>query len=132
VKFDPVALLHHRSIGNGVSSSNWNIESREGEPGGARVRRSVAPPHQDQVLLSQAGTNLDPSSWMRVCCGVAFVSDQNLFLDAIEDAQRILAEHVEPTSRRNPNHRLLLFLDSRDVVAALRPRAPAAGCGVVK
>ena len=60
------------------------------------------------------------------------MSNWNLFLDAIEDAQRILAEHIEPTSRRNPDHKLLLLLDSRDVVAALRPRAPAAGCGVVK
>jgi hypothetical protein len=28
------------------------------------------------------------------------VSDQDVILDAIEDAQRILAEHIEPTSRR--------------------------------
>jgi uncharacterized protein (DUF2461 family) len=30
------------------------------------------------------------------------VSDQDVILDAIEDAQRILAEHIEPTSRRTP------------------------------
>ena len=30
------------------------------------------------------------------------MSDQDVILDAIEDAQRILAEHIEPTSRRTP------------------------------
>jgi len=29
------------------------------------------------------------------------VSDQDLVLDAIEEAQRFLAEHIEPTSRRS-------------------------------
>jgi hypothetical protein len=65
---------------------------------------------------------------MRVCRGVAFVSDQNLFLDAIEDAQRILAEHIEPTSRRNPNHRLLLF--SGQPRRGSSPQAPRAGSGL--
>lgn len=60
------------------------------------------------------------------------MSDRNLFLDAIEDAQRILAEHIEPTSRRNPDNRLLFLLDSRDVVTALRPRRAGNGLRVLK
>ena len=60
------------------------------------------------------------------------MSDQDLILDAIEDAQWILAERVEPTSRRNPDHRLLLFLDSRDVVTALRPRRAGNGLRAIK
>ena len=63
-------------------------------------------------------------------CGVAFVSDQDFILDAIEDAQRILAEPVQPNSRRNPEatvNRLLFLLDRRDVVAALRPRRAGYG-----
>jgi len=40
------------------------------------------------------------------------VSDQDLVLDAVEEAQRILAEHIEPGSRRNPEATInvLLFL----------------------
>ena len=38
--------------------------------------------------------------------------DQDLVLDAIEDAQRILAEHIEPASHRSPETtiNILLFL----------------------
>jgi hypothetical protein len=55
-------------------------------------------------------------------CGVAFVSDQDLLLDAIEDAPRILVEHIESDSRRNPEatiNMLLFLLDRPDVVAAI-------------
>ena len=31
------------------------------------------------------------------------MSDQDLILDAVEDAQRILAEYLEPSSRWNPD-----------------------------
>jgi hypothetical protein len=58
------------------------------------------------------------------------VSDQDFILDAIEDAQRILAEPVQPNSRRNPEataNRLVFLLDRRDVVAALRPRRAGYG-----
>ena len=44
--------------------------------------------------------------------------DQDLVLDAIEDARRILAEHIEPASHRNPEttiNMLLFLLDRRDV-----------------
>ena len=63
------------------------------------------------------------------------MSDQDFILDAIEDAQRILAEPVQPNSRRNPEataNRLVFLLDRRDVVAALRPRRAGYGQRVVK
>jgi hypothetical protein len=49
--------------------------------------------------------------------------DRDLVLDAIEDAQRILAEHIEPSCHRNPETTitmLLCLLDRREVVAAVR------------
>jgi len=49
--------------------------------------------------------------------------DRDLTLDAIEDAQRILAEHIQPGSHRNPEttiNMLLFLLDRREVVAAVR------------
>jgi hypothetical protein len=63
------------------------------------------------------------------------VSDQDLVLDAIEDAQRILAEYVEPTSRRNPEvtiNMLLSLLDRRDVVSAVKRLRAGYGIRVVK
>ncbi len=51
------------------------------------------------------------------------MSDQDLILDAIEDAQMILAEHIEPGSHRTPEatiHMLLFLLDRRNVVTAMR------------
>ena len=57
-----------------------------------------------------------------VRCGVAFVSDQDLVLDAIED-QRILAEHIEPT---------LFLLDRREVAAAMKRLRAGYGLRVVK
>jgi len=61
------------------------------------------------------------------------VSDQDFILDAIEDAQRILAEPIQPKSRRNPEaavNRFLFLLDRRDLVAALRSGAPGTGCAL--
>jgi len=63
------------------------------------------------------------------------VSDQDLVLDAIEDAQRILAEHIEPTTRRSPKttiNMLLFLLDRREVVAAMRRLRTGYWLGVVK
>ena len=51
------------------------------------------------------------------------MQDRDLVLDAIEDAQRILAEHIEPASHQNPEttiNMLLFLLDRREVVAAVR------------
>ena len=62
------------------------------------------------------------------------MSDRNLVLDAIEEAQRILAEHIEP-ERRNPEatiNMLLFLLDRRDVVAAVRRLRAGYGLRVVK
>ena len=51
------------------------------------------------------------------------MQDRDLVLDAIEDAQRILAEHIEPASHRNPEttiNMLLFLLDRHEVVAATK------------
>ena len=63
------------------------------------------------------------------------MSDQNLVLDALEEAQRILAEHIEPTSRRNPEatiNMLLFLLGRRDVEAAAKRLRAGYGLRVVK
>ena len=62
------------------------------------------------------------------------MSDRDLVLDAIEEAQRILAEHTEP-ERRSPEatiNMLLFLLDRRDVVAAVRRLRAGYGLRVVK
>ena len=62
------------------------------------------------------------------------MSDRDLVLDAVEGAQRILAEHIEP-ERRNPEatiNMLLFLLDRRDVVAAVRRLRAGYGLRVVK
>jgi tRNA A37 threonylcarbamoyladenosine modification protein TsaB len=63
------------------------------------------------------------------------VRDQDLVLDAIEDAQRILAEYVEPASRRHPEatiNMLQFLLDRQDVVAAVKRLRAGYGLRVVK
>jgi hypothetical protein len=63
------------------------------------------------------------------------VRNQDLVLDAIEDAQRILAEHIEPGCHRNPEttiNMLLFLLDRREVVAAVRRLRDGYGLRVVK
>jgi hypothetical protein len=64
------------------------------------------------------------------------VRDQVLALDAIEDAQRVLAEHIEPGSHRTAettiNNMLLFLLDRREVVAAGRWLRAGYGLRVVK
>ena len=64
----------------------------------------------------------------------SIVSDQDLILDAVEDAQRILAEYLEPSSRWNPDatiSMLVTLLRRRDVVAAVA-RLRAGRAQVVK
>ena len=61
--------------------------------------------------------------------------DRDLVLDAIEDAKRILAEHTEPGSHRNPEvtiNMLLFVLDRRQVVAASRRLRAGYGLRIVK
>ncbi len=63
------------------------------------------------------------------------MSDQDLISRAIEDAQRVLAQHIEPGSRRNAEatiNMLLFLLDRRDVVAAIRRLRASYGLRVVK
>ena len=63
------------------------------------------------------------------------MQDRDLVLDAIEDAQRILAEHIGPASHRNPEtiiNMLLFLLDRREVVAAVRRLRAGFGLHVVK
>jgi hypothetical protein len=63
------------------------------------------------------------------------VQDRDLVLDAIEDAQRISAEHIEPASHRNPEttiNMLLFLLYRREVVAAVRRLRDGHGLRVVK
>ena len=65
----------------------------------------------------------------------SIVSDQDLILDAVEDAQRILAEYLEPSSRRNPDatiSMLVTLLRRRDVVAAVARLRGRRGLRVVK
>ena len=64
-----------------------------------------------------------------------FVSDQDLVLDAVQEAQRILAEYAEAGPRRNPDetiNMLLYLLDRRDVVAAVSRLRARHGLHVVK
>jgi len=61
------------------------------------------------------------------------VSDQDLILDAVEDAQRILAEYLE--SRWNPDatiSMLVTLLRRRDVVAAVARLRAGRALRVVK
>jgi hypothetical protein len=63
------------------------------------------------------------------------VRDQDLALDAIEDARRILADHIEPSSHRTSEatiNMLLFLLDRREVVAAVRRLRAGYGLRVVK
>ena len=65
------------------------------------------------------------------------MSDRDLVLDAVEGAQRILAEYIEPGSPRRPettiNMIMILFLlDRQDVVAAVKRLRAGYGLRVVK
>jgi hypothetical protein len=63
------------------------------------------------------------------------ISDQDLVLDAIQEAQRLLAEYVAPGPRRNPDetiNMLLFLLDQGDVVAAVNRLRSGSGLRVAK
>ncbi len=63
------------------------------------------------------------------------MSDQDLILDAIEDAHRILAEYIEPATRRNPEITLSMLwflLERPEVVAAIARLRAGYGLRVVK
>lgn len=62
------------------------------------------------------------------------MSDQNLVLDAVEEAQRVLVEYAQGP-RRNPDetiNMLLFLLDRADVVAAVERLRAGFGLRVVK
>ncbi len=46
--------------------------------------------------------------------------DRDLVLDAIEDAQRILAAHIEPGSHRSPETTITMLVCLLDAVKRLR------------
>ena len=63
------------------------------------------------------------------------MSDQDLVLDAVEEAQGILAEYTGPGSPRSPEttiNLLLFLLDRQDVVAAIRRLRAGYGLRIVK
>ena len=63
------------------------------------------------------------------------MSDRDLVLDAVEEAQGILAEYTEPDSPRNPEttiNMLLFLLDRQDVVPGVRRLRAGYGLRVVK
>ena len=64
------------------------------------------------------------------------MTDQDIVIAAIEEAQRILAEYIEPgQTLRLPDvtiNRLLSVLDRRDVVSALTRLKAGYGLRVVK
>ena len=63
------------------------------------------------------------------------MSDKDLILDAVEDAQRVLAEYLEPSSWRNPDatiSMLVSLLCRRDVLAAVARLRAGYGLRVVK
>jgi len=62
------------------------------------------------------------------------VSDQDLVLDAVEEARRVLVEYAQGP-RRNPDetiNMLLFLLDRADVVAAAKRLRAGFGLRVVK
>lgn len=62
-------------------------------------------------------------------------SDRDLIIDAIEEAQRILAEHLEPGSLLQPArtiHRLIMVLDRAELVSAVERLKARGGLRVIK
>jgi len=62
------------------------------------------------------------------------MSDQDLVLEALEQVQRILAEHYRPGAARRPEltfDQLLLVMDRQDLAAA-QQRLAGRGLRVVK
>jgi hypothetical protein len=68
--------------------------------------------------------------------GGGFVkTDRDLIIEALEEAQRILAEHLEPGALRHASgtiHRLMTALDRPELVAAMKRMKASRGLRVVK
>ena len=63
------------------------------------------------------------------------MSNQDLVFDALDKAQRILAEHIESDAPRRPDYtiyQLLLVLDRQDLAAAQERLKAGYGLRVVK
>ena len=63
------------------------------------------------------------------------MTDQELILDALEQAQRILNDYIEPGARRVPEfmvNRLLRVLDRRDLALAQERLKARCGLRLVK
>jgi hypothetical protein len=63
------------------------------------------------------------------------MTDQELILDALEQAQRILNDYIEPGARRAPEfmvNRLLRVLDRRDLTLAQERLKARCGLRVVR
>jgi hypothetical protein len=63
------------------------------------------------------------------------MTDRDLIIDAVEEAQRILAEHLEPGSMQHASrtiHRLVLVMERPDLVAALRRHKAQRGLRILK
>ena len=62
-------------------------------------------------------------------------TDRDLIIQALAEAQRILAEHFEPGAIRNPAstiHRLVTVLDRPELVMALERMKAGRGLRLVK
>ena len=60
------------------------------------------------------------------------ITDRELIINALEEAQRILAEHFRPGAPQQPAstiHRLVMVLDRPDVTAALNRMKLRGGWG---
>ena len=63
------------------------------------------------------------------------MSDQDLVLDAVEEARRVLVEYAQAGPRRNPDetiNMLLFLLDRAEMVAAVERLRAGFGLRVVK
>ena len=63
------------------------------------------------------------------------MTDQDLVLSALEEAQSIIAEYVDPGRLRSADftiNRLLLILDRRELVAAMKRLRSGYGLRVLK
>jgi hypothetical protein len=62
-------------------------------------------------------------------------TDRDLVIEALEKAQRILAEHFEPAAFRSPAstiHQLVTVLDQPELIAALERMKVSRGLRLVK
>jgi len=110
-----------------AQSNNTGISDSSHLPTIANARSLPVAPECGRNESTRAGLNPGP---VRSCV----VSDQDLVLDAVEEAQRVLVEYVQAGPRRSPEtiNMLLFLLDRADVVAAAKRLRAGFGLRVVK